>query len=166
MPIIEQPSLPRQRRAPARLEIGQQGTHHYPATAKDNFKQIYFGAIDVATESITSRFNQKDFKTYENILELLLKSVSSDPYDQELSAVVAMYADSDVDLYKLVAQLSLMPQVAQSMEYDINKLDICDLVDLFRNFGEEQKLSRICTLGKILLVMPATNAQVSGLFLR
>ena len=127
-----------------------------------------FGAIDVATESITSRFNQKDFKTYENIQELLLKSVSSDPYDQELSAVVALYADSDVDLYKLEAQLSLMPQVAQSMGYDINKFYICDLVDLFGNFGEEQKLllSEICTLGKILLVMPATNAQVSGLFLR
>ena len=45
------------------------------------------------------------------------------------------------------------------MGYDTSRFDIADLMDFFHSLGNARKLlSKICTLGKLMLVMPATNA--------
>ena len=46
------------------------------------------------------------------------------------------------------------------MEYDTSRFDIADLLDIFQSFGNARKLllSEICTLGKLMLVMPPINA--------
>ena len=46
------------------------------------------------------------------------------------------------------------------MGYDTSGFDIADLLDFFQSLGNARKLllSEICTLGKLMLVMPATNA--------
>ena len=46
------------------------------------------------------------------------------------------------------------------MRYDTTKFDMNDLVALFQSLDNPQQLllSEVCTLGKLLLVMPATNA--------
>ena len=71
IPLIDDPVLPRKRRAEARLDIGRQGTNHHPATAKDLYRKNYFATIDLATECITSRFHQRDFLVYQNVLEII-----------------------------------------------------------------------------------------------
>ena len=72
--------------------------------------------FDVTTECIRTRFNQKDFKFYQSIQELLLKAVAGeDPDDEELAKVMAMYGDADLQQYKLEAHLSLLPKVLQAM---------------------------------------------------
>ena len=109
---------------------------------------------------IRTRFNQKDFKVYESIQELLLKAVAGEDYDEELAKVMAVYGDTDLQQYKLEAQLSLLPEVVQAMGYDTFRFDIADLLDFFQSLGNARKLllSEICTLGKLMLFMPATNA--------
>ena len=121
---------------------------------------MYYAAIDVTTECIRTRFNQKDFKVYQSIQELLLKAVAGKDHDEELAKVMAVYADTDLQQYKLEAQLSLLPEVVQAMGYDTSQFDIADLLDFFQSLGNARKLllSEICTLGKLMLVMPATNA--------
>ena len=122
---------------------------------------MYYAAIDVTTECIRTRFNQKDFKVYQSLQELLLKAVASEDHDEEeLAKVMAAYGDTDLQQYKLEAQLSLLPEVVQAMGYDTSRFDIADLLDFFQSFGNARKLllSEICTLGKLMLVMPATNA--------
>ena len=73
---------------------------------------------------------------------------------------MAVYGDTDLQQYKLEAQLFLLPEVVQAMGYDTSRFDIADLLDFFQSLGNARKLllSEICTLGKLMLVMPATNA--------
>ena len=75
---IEDPKLPRKRKAPVRHEVGEQDTHHFPETPKHHYRGIYFSAIDTVTQCIATRFEQEDFKIYVNIQELLLKSFASE----------------------------------------------------------------------------------------
>ena len=111
---------------------------------------MYYAAIDVTTECIRTRFNQKDFKVYQSIQELLLKAVAGEDHDEELAKVTAVYGDTE----------SLLPEVVQAMGNDTSRFDIADLLDFFQSLGNARKLllSKICTLGKLMLVMPATNA--------
>ena len=48
------------------------------------------------------------------------------------------------------------------MEYETSRFDIADLLDLFQSLANARKLllsdHEICILGKLMLVMPATNA--------
>ena len=69
----------------------------------------------MTTECIRTRFNQKDFKFYQSIQELLLKVVAGEDHDEELAKVMAMYGDADLQQYKLEAKLSLLPEVVQAM---------------------------------------------------
>ena len=157
--IIEDPKLPRKRKAPARLEIGQQETHYFPPTPKEHYKQIYFATIDSATVAITSRFDQEDYNIYKSIQELFFNAIASKLFDVELAEVAKTYGE-DLDTSKLEGQLTLLPQLAEMTGYDTMKFDMNDLVALFQSLSAPQQLllSEVCTLGKLLLVMPATNA--------
>ena len=126
-----EPQLPRKQRAPARQDVGDSGTHYFPSTPKEYFRHIHYGAHDVTTECIRTRFNQNDFKVYQSIQELLLKAVAGEDHDEELAKVMAVYGDADLQQYKLEAQLSLLPEVVQSMGYDTSRIDIADLLDFF-----------------------------------
>ena len=56
---------------------GQETTSeaHHPATVEDEFRQIYFDALDHITNAIEERFDQLSFKAYAN-LEVILRSSS------------------------------------------------------------------------------------------
>ena len=86
--------------------------------------------------------------------------VAGEDHDEELAKAMASYGDTDLQQYKLEAQLSLLPEVVQAMGYDTFRFDIADLLDFFQSLGNARKLllSKICTLGKLMLVMLATNA--------
>ena len=86
--------------------------------------------------------------------------VAGEDHDEELAKAMASYRDTDLQQYKLEAQLSLLPEVVQAMGYDTFRFDIADLLDFFQSLGNARKLllSEICALGKLMLVMPATNA--------
>ena len=73
---------------------------------------------------------------------------------------MAVYEDTNLQQYKLETQLSLLPDMVQSMGYDTSRFDIADLLDFFQSLGNAHKLllCEICILGKLMLVMPATNA--------
>ena len=73
---------------------------------------------------------------------------------------MALYRHTDLQQNKLEAQLSLLPEVVQAMGYDTSQFDIADLLYFFQSLGNARKLllSEICILGKLMLVMPATNA--------
>ena len=56
---VSDPKLPRKRRLPRTIEDGIAGTYHFPSTPKDYYRQIYFQAIDAATNCIKQRFDQQ-----------------------------------------------------------------------------------------------------------
>ena len=73
--------------------------------------------------------------------------------------VVEIYKD-DVSDFLLKTQLSLFPQVASNLNYDVEKINSSDIIALFRCFtpAKQQFLWEAVKLGKILIVAPATNA--------
>ena len=155
---IEDPKLPRNRKAPVSHKVGEQVTHHFPETPKDHYRRIYFNGIDTVTQCIATRFEHEDFKIYVNTQELLLKSFASEPCDTELAEVVKMYSE-ELNSFKLKGLL-LLPQTAEPMGFDTSEFDVNDLVTFLKSLDSSRRklLSEISTLGKLLLVMPATNA--------
>ena len=79
-----------------------------------------------------------------NIQELLLKSFASEPCDTELAEVV---------------KCLLLPQTAESTGFDTSEFDVNYLVTFLQSLDSSRRklLSELSTLGKLLLVMPATN---------
>ena len=60
---IEDPWLPRKRKALVRHEFEEQDTHDFPETSKDHYKRIYFNAIDTVTQCVATTFDYEDFKS-------------------------------------------------------------------------------------------------------
>ena len=46
----------------------------FAVSLKDEYRQVYFEAFDLAGTSIRSRFDQKSFKTFSNVEQLLFKA--------------------------------------------------------------------------------------------
>ena len=62
--LVGEPTLPRKRRTPARLEEVGAGPPSYPQTAKDHFRRVYYEAIDLIVSAIDQCFNQKSSTSY------------------------------------------------------------------------------------------------------
>ena len=155
---ISDPKLPRKRKVPQRFEVGESNTHYYPSTPKEHYRQIYFNAIEFATQCILSRFDQKNFQMYKSIQEPFLKSIRLDSYENDLKVVVKMYKD-DVDAFNLETELLLLPQIVESMGFDNSQFDVHDLVTFFQSPDRSRQLllPKLTKLGKILLVFACSG---------
>ena len=60
--LLGEPTLPRKRHTPAKLEVGA-GAPSYPQTAKDHFVRAYYEAIDLIVRAIYQRGNQESFSS-------------------------------------------------------------------------------------------------------
>ena len=132
---IDDPTLPRKRKRPARLEnYFSPETYHHPEPAEDDFRRVYFDALDYAVKSIESRFEQTDWIVFRNIQELFLRSLQGKPYKEELDAVMAVYGD-DFNKDLLVAQLEELKL------YPENSIDNAhELVKFLQQLTKAQKL--------------------------
>jgi len=76
-----------------------------------------------------------------------------------------MYSE-DLDSFKLKRQLLLLPQTTESVGFDTSEFDVNDLITFLQslNSSHRKQLSEISPLGKLLLVMPATNAVIERSF--
>lgn len=101
----EMPSLPRQKRAPQRLEIGE-GAGYHSSSVEEFYRVKYYEALDLAISGIKDRFDQPGYTTYQNLEELLLKAANNQDYSAELKKVVEVFGD-DFNEIELTAQLQL-----------------------------------------------------------
>ena len=95
---------------------------------------------------------------YESIQDLLLKSIKKEDFDDEFNANVEIYRD-DVNDYLLKTQLSLFPQPASNLNYDVEMIKVSNIIALCRCLtpAKQQFLSEVVKLRKILIVAPAAN---------
>ena len=156
---VNPPILPQKRRAPRRFEIGSSdGDHH--SSPCDFFRMMYYEALDLATTSITERFDQPGYKVYQNLEALVLKVCRGEKYDEHLDFVCEFYGeDFDKDLLKIQLPL-LHALVTEEDQCKDSDLTIHNIVKVLANLsiGQQVALSQIFILMKLLLVMPATNA--------
>ena len=72
--------------------------------------------------------------------------------------MVKMYSE-ELDSRKLKGLL-LLPQTAEPMGFDTSEFDVNDLVTFLKSLDSSRRklLGKISTLGKLLVIIPATNA--------
>ena len=149
---IADPQLPRKRKQPQRYEEESAPGFQHDAVEL-YYRQIYYEAIDNALSTIRSRFDQPGFQMYRQLECLLLKSFCNENVEKELTAVTSFYG-SDLNATQLKVQLSLLQGKLPS------SCNLKDAVSYLRTFSsaEQQVLSQVIKVVRLILVNPATNA--------
>lgn len=153
---VDEPKLPRKRKAPARIEdcFGGKAAPEYLNDAVSYYRRIYYESLDQIVNAIKDRFDQEDFRTYVNLENLLIKAARGEELSQELGSVLKSYG-KDFDENRLEVQLETLQEYCK----DINDtVCIRSIVSVLRHFEVKYHLSEVVKLAKLILVMPATNA--------
>ena len=151
---ISDPKLKRKRRVPASLEIGKSNPHFHE-TPEDNYRHIYFEAIDIVVASIEDRFEQPGFHANANIEALLLKTLTGNTVEDDMNKLSSDFS-SDFDSFLLQSQLPLFKILLGDDTF--NSFD--DILDKVKVLPKEQfsMISEVMKIIKLLLVNPATTA--------
>lgn len=156
---IDDPTLPRKRRAPQRLLIGTtSGDFH--TSPEDRYRQIYYEALDFVVQAVSDRFDQPGYRVYQNLQELLLNACKGDAYQDQLEAVLDIYKD-DLSKLELEAQLPLLKPLFQDVCKELStNFSVHDAVHVLSELSVSGRsaFSGVWKVLKLLLVLPATNA--------
>ena len=71
---VEEPQLPRQRKAPKRYDDGL-STGYFHDSTKEHYKQIYYEALDYIISCVEDRFDQPGYRIYKTLEMLIIKSL-------------------------------------------------------------------------------------------
>ena len=93
----------RRHKAPRRYEQGL-ARAKFPTSPKEEYRHIYFEVLDLAVTSISSRFDQKDFKPFSDVEQLLFKACKGKEFRDELTKVCEIFY-SDFDEAELEVEL-------------------------------------------------------------
>ena len=121
-----------------------------PPSPEDDYRSIYFEAIDTVTACIKNRFKQEGCQMYCRVEQLLIEEEQQEEYE------VLKFYGSDFEKETLKTQLSLFhanyPSTARTCIHDV--------ASLVRGMsvGERALMSQVVKIICLLLDMPATNA--------
>ena len=154
---VDEPVLPRKRRAPIRYEDGD-GTCYIEPDVETRYRHIYYEALDLLVNGICDHFNQPGYNKYCQLEELLLKSAKGEDAGVELATVYERYG-TDLHRRNLELQLSVFKH---SLPAGCDCLS--DILEHMSNFSPAQRdlMKEVYTLGSLILVMPATNGLAKG----
>lgn len=147
---VDEPILPRKRKFPQRFADGTAVGDH-PATPNILFRQHYFEALDLIINCIKSRFEQPGYNTYKNLQELLFQAIKGHDFEPELQYISRFYKAN------LKCQLQTF-----ALDYPIKNTqpNVFEIREYMSNLSpaKKQLIAEVCTIMKLILVMPATNA--------
>ena len=106
---IDEPRLAWRRKVPRRLDHGN-APAEFALSLKEEYRRVYFEALDLAVASICSRFNQKGFKIYSSAEQLLIKACRKQCFIEELDLVCNFFYE-DFNREDLEAELSTIVQL-------------------------------------------------------
>lgn len=154
---IECPELKRKRKKPAKfLDSSDEDEERFPNSPKEHFQNIFFEIFGLSIGCLKDRFEQEDLEHYTNLQDLLMLAAENLDYDEKLEQVLEFYKD-DFDEDNLRAQL----QSFKSMFKKKDNLVFGDIIDYFKKLEPQilSLLSEVCKIVKLILVLPASNAE-------
>ena len=113
---VDEPKMKRKRKIPKYSILqyvdGQETTTeaYHPLTVEDEYRQIYFDALDHITNAIEERFDQPSFKTYANLEELLMKGAEDKLSESGIEEVKSLYSD-EVDVPCLEVEFKIFKEM-------------------------------------------------------
>ena len=152
---IEEAALPRRRAVPGKLDCGTAAPEYFQ-TPKQLYRAIHYEALDLIVSLIKDRFDQRDYNVYMNCEQLHLKAAAGgDVYKDEFLTVTSFYG-SDFDPRELEAHLSTFTHNIPRVE----NVTLSNVLAYLRSLSshQQQLLSQVIKLDKLILVMSATNA--------
>ena len=120
---VNEPKLPRQRKYPAHFEEGTAPTEFH-STVKEFYCRIYYEALDLIVESIRDRFDQREYRVYQCLENLLLKAAKlQEDFTKELQLAVSTYTS---DIHESNLQMQLQTLGSAVHEKVVNIFDVRD----------------------------------------
>uniref|UniRef100_H3ANI8 DUF4371 domain-containing protein n=1 Tax=Latimeria chalumnae TaxID=7897 RepID=H3ANI8_LATCH len=155
---VDEPKLPRKRKAPSRFEDGTSPAA-FPTSVEDHYCKIYETGFNIVTSCIEERFEQPGFQAYAKLEQLILKTIKGGEYEEEFHYITQLYAD-DLDASSLQAQLQAL---AANFAMKNNCSGLRDVIDFMKNlyYTECQFFSNVavCALRLIKNYLRTTMSQ-------
>ena len=104
---VEEPTLPRQQRAPICLDEASISTHH-DDTPRDMYHRLYFEIVDKLTGEIERRFDSPTFSLYSKVETVLTKAATGEPVPDDLLSAVCTHFGDDLHSVELNTELSML----------------------------------------------------------
>ena len=161
--LTDEPSLPRYRKRPRRLDEGI--VPHYQSL-NEKYRHIYFEVLELVKGEI-EMFNQADFHLVQKLESLLLDVANGKPTEPDESLL--RYLGNDIDKDSLLSQL---PMVSDMIKNAFQHPPINIVTNIKRTIAEGMNQSDIILkmLGevdnvlKIYLIIPVTTATAERSF--
>lgn len=151
----EEPCVPRRKRAPRRIEIGE-GPGYHSASVEEHYRAQYYEVLDLAISSIKDRFDQPGYAAYKSVEELLMKAANSKDYSAELQKVITMYKD-DFNELELSTQLQIF---SANFAEKAPAVTLKEAIHFLKGLAKGQRgfFKEVFRLAQLIIVMPSTNA--------
>ena len=138
----EEPCLPRYKRVPKRLDSGPENVRF--ESAKDYYRHMYYDALDTVRGQLEKRFLNQNLIIAHQMEELLINAANGS--DFTLSQSIKDMYEEDVDMNKLLTQLTLMEDMVKNSSLRVKKgTSIRTIIDIM---NEEPFMSAVALLIK------------------
>ena len=122
---------------------------------------MFFECFDLAVMSIRSRFDQKGFKTFSNVEQLLFKACKGQNYEEELDFVCNFFTN-DFNKIELVAELLTLrtlygTEVAADEKPSVNSIKTALLA---LSTMQQKLLGAVVRLFQLFVTLPASDHSV------
>ena len=151
---VNDPKLPKKRKVPSCYEHGE-APAEFVSTVEEHYRQIFYQTIDMVTNCICDRFQQKDYvETFQTMENLLLKALLEEDFGLEFQQIFSFFV-CDLDKFKLETQLTTLTHIIDEKEVEIK-----DAIKVISSLNPSQKMlvSEVLKLVKLILLVPAANA--------
>lgn len=157
---VEEPTLPRSRRIPKRLEGFNATKQHEFKTPQDYCRKIYYEVLDTVVSCIERRYSNTGLQAVVKVEKQLLAAIESSESSLE---DVNTFFEGDIDSERLPVHLSMLRDIVKDRGFPIKSLmDVKQF--LTENKTVRDLLSEVTKCVKLLYTIPITSATAERSF--
>ena len=147
----DEPLLARKRKTPRQFEEGI-APAEFAASPKNEYHRVFFECLDLAVMSIRNRFDQKSFKTFSNVEQLLFKACKGQNYEEELDFVWNFFTNDFTKVELAAELLSLRTLYVSEIADEEPSVDSIKIALLALSTMQRKLLGAIATLFQLLII--------------
>ena len=87
--------------------------HEHPEKVEEGYRRQYYAVLDSVISCIKERFEQKDYKMYATLEQLLNKAILGESFEEELRKVIGFYHDDFNDNILTLQLRTLLAKIGQ-----------------------------------------------------
>ncbi|XP_042208920.1 zinc finger MYM-type protein 1-like isoform X2 [Homarus americanus] len=133
----------------------EQATPECPDAPKRIYRAVYYEAIHLLVSCVEDRFERHDYKIYKSCEQLLLKAASGLDYTDDFHSVTSFYGS---DFVKEDLQTHLSTLTHNRSHVGVVTLSVVLAYLRSLSLSQQQQISQVIKLAKLILIMPTANA--------